>query len=156
MDPSIILARQGHRLLQVGVGLLLFTSFWGFFFPYLASPPLGLSVHELASLVATLFLGLGLVWPRLDLGAKASRTAFWLLLYSAAAIVAAYLLGAIWGAGNETMRLAAGSAHGSGFQEAAIRVVAYSSGPMGIVSFALIFWGLRKREALGASDGLTD
>ena len=43
----------------------------------------------------------------------------------------------------ETMPLAAGAAHGSHWQEAVIKVVAYSSAPTGIVSFALILWGLR-------------
>jgi (hydroxyamino)benzene mutase len=62
-------------------------------------------------------------------------------------IIAAYLLGAIWGAGNSTMPLAAGTAHGSDFQEAVIRIVAYSSAPTGIVSFALILWGLRVGNA---------
>ena len=71
----------------------------------------------------------GLVWPRLNLGAATSRIAFWLLVYS--------------GAGNETMRLAAADAHGSAFQKTAIRVVAYSSAPTGLISFALILWGLR-------------
>ncbi len=41
------------------------------------------------------------------------------------------------------MPLAAGTAHGSAFQEAAIMVVAYSSGPTGLISLALILWGLR-------------
>ena len=36
--------------------------------------------------------------------------------------------------------------HGSPLQEAVIKVVAYSSAPTGIVSFALILWGLRMRE----------
>src|SRR5207248_3329325 len=62
---------------------------------------------------------------------------------SSLAIVAAYLLGAVWGAGNTTMPLAAGAAHGSNFQEAVIKIVAYSSAPTGIISFALILWGLR-------------
>jgi (hydroxyamino)benzene mutase len=66
-----------------------------------------------------------------------------LLIYSSLAIVAAYLLGAIWGAGSSTMPLAAGVARRSDFQEAVIRIVAYSSAPTGIVSFALILWGLR-------------
>ena len=90
---------------------------------------------------------MGLLWPKLNLGAVASRLAFWLLIYSSFAIVAAYLLGAIWGAGNSTMPLAAGTAHGSDFQEAVIKVVAYSSAPTGIISFALIFWGLRLRDS---------
>jgi len=47
------------------------------------------------------------------------------------------------GGGNTTMPLAAGAAHGSNFQEAVIKIVAYSSAPTGIISFALILWGLR-------------
>ncbi len=70
------------------------------------------------------------------------RTAFWLLVYSAFAILAAYVLGAVRGAGAETMRQAATGANGSAFQEAAIMVVAYSSAPTGLVAFALILWGL--------------
>jgi len=138
-----MLTCQGHRLLQVGIGTLLFTSFWGFMFPYLASPLLGLSVHKLSSLLAVLLLALGLTWHKLNFGTKASRIAFWLLLYSALAIIAAYVLGAVWGAGNETMPLAAGGARGTALQEAVIKVVAYSSGPTGIIAFALVFWGLR-------------
>jgi hydroxylaminobenzene mutase len=41
------------------------------------------------------------------------------------------------------MPLAAEVARGSDFQEAVIRIVAYSSAPTGIVSFALVLWGLR-------------
>jgi len=130
-------------LLQIGVGFLLVTSIWGFFFPYLASPPLGLSAHKLTSFLADLLLALGLMWHRLNLDGRLSQIAFWLLLYSAFAIIVAYVCGAVWGAGNETMRLAARGAHGTGLQESVIRVVAYSSGPTGIIAFALIFWGLR-------------
>lgn len=39
------------------------------------------------------------------------------------------------------MQLAAGAAHGSAFQEAMIKDVAYSSAPTGITSFAFILWG---------------
>ena len=52
MTPSNLLARQSVRLQQIGVGLLLFTSFWGFGFPNLASVRLGLSVHTLSALLA--------------------------------------------------------------------------------------------------------
>src|SRR5215475_10841852 len=88
-------------------------------------------------------LAFGLAWTRLNLGDVASRAAFWLLVYSTFAILAAYVLGALWGAGNGTMPMAAGVAHGSPTQEGVIKVVAYSSAPTGIVSFALILWGLR-------------
>jgi hydroxylaminobenzene mutase len=143
MSSSNLLSHQGQRLLQTGVALLLFVSLEGFVIPYLAAPGLGLSAHKLGSLQGVLLLALGLVWPRLNLSAVTSRFAFWLLIYSTFAILAAYLIGAVWGAGNETMRLAAGATHGSAFQEAVIRVVAYSSAPTGLISFALILWGLR-------------
>jgi hydroxylaminobenzene mutase len=145
MDTSAVLSRQGQRLLQVGVSLFLFTSFEGFAIPYLAAPRLGLSVHTLSALQGVLLLTLGLMWPRLNLDAATSRIAFWLLIYSVFAILAAYVMAAAWGAGNETMRLAAGAAHGSAFQEAVIKGVAYSSAPTGLISFALILWGLRIR-----------
>jgi (hydroxyamino)benzene mutase len=50
-----------------------------------------------------LLLALGFAWTRLELGDVPSRVAFWLLAYSTFAILAAYVLGAVWGAGNETM-----------------------------------------------------
>lgn len=136
------LARQGRRLLQIGVLLFLFASFEGFAIPYMASPALGRSTHSLAALLGIMLLALGLAWPMLRLGAAASRVALWLLVYSGLAIVAAFLLAALWGAGKTTMPLA-GAALGSAFQEAAIAAVAYSSAPTGIISFALILWGLR-------------
>ena len=143
MNAPAALSRQGHRLLQVGVALLLFTSVEGFAIPYFTVPRLGLSVHSLSALLGVLLLPMGLLWPRLNLGATTSQIAFWFLVYSALAIIAAYVMAGIWGAGNSTMPLAAGAAHGSVFQEAAIQVVAYSSAPTGIISLVLILWGLR-------------
>jgi len=140
---SNILSRQGHRLLQLGVVLFLFTSFEGFAVSYFAVPNLGRSVHTLSAFVGVLFLALGLVWPRLDLGATAARIAFWFLIYSALATIAGFVIGGIWGAGNSIMPLAAGSARGSDFQEAVIQWVMYPAAPTGIISFALILWGLR-------------
>jgi len=130
-------------LLQIGIGLLLFASFEGFAIPYVAAPRLGLSAHTLSGLQSVLLLALGFVWTRLKLSDAGLRVAFWLLVYSTFAILAAYMLGATWGAGNETMPMAAGPAHGSAAQETAIKIVAYSSAPTGIVSFVLILWGLR-------------
>ena len=42
MNSSNILPREGHRLLQIGVALLLFSSFEGFAIPYFAAPRLAL------------------------------------------------------------------------------------------------------------------
>jgi (hydroxyamino)benzene mutase len=145
MNSSSRLSRQGQRLLQVGVTLFLFSSFEGFAIPYLAAPRLGLSVHTLSAFEGVLLVALGLVWPRLSLGAIAGGMAFWLLLYSSVAILAAYTLAAVWGAGNETIPLAAGAAHGTALQETVIKILAYASAP-GLISFAIILWGLRSVE----------
>jgi (hydroxyamino)benzene mutase len=151
MNISNTLSRQGHRLLQIGVVLLLFCSLEGFAIPYLASPRIGLSAHSLSALQGVLLLALGLVWRRLKLGTTTSRIAFWLLIYSAFAILAAYVLAGAWGAGNETMPLAAGTAHGSALQEAVIKVLACSSAPTGLASFGLILWGLRIADGRSAN-----
>jgi len=144
MDVSNALAHQGHRLLQIGVGLFLFTSFEGFAIPFLAAPLLGRSAHSLSALLGVILISLGLVWPRLNLGAIAARIAFWFLIYSGVAITAAFIIAAFWGAGKSTMPLA-GAPAGTPFQELLITIVGYSSAPTGIIAFALIFWGLRLR-----------
>ena len=91
--------------------------------------------------MAVLFLALGLVWLRL--GSAGASLAFGSLVYSGLAIIGAFVLASLWGAGARTMPLAAGDAQGNAFQEMTIMVVAYSSAPTGIVAFALILWGLR-------------
>jgi hydroxylaminobenzene mutase len=143
MSSSDIVSRQGHRLLQLGVALFLFTSFEGFVVPYFAAPNLGRSVHTLSGFSGVLLLALGLVWPELNLGTTAARIAFWFLIYSDLITIVSFVMAAMWGAGNRTMPLAAGAARGSDFQEMAIAIVAYTAAPTGIISFALILWGLR-------------
>jgi hydroxylaminobenzene mutase len=144
MSTLSVLSRQGQRLLQLGLLLLLFCSLEGFAIPHLAAPRLGLSVHTLSALQSVLLLAMGLLWTRLELGPRPARAAFWLLIYSTLAILAAYLIAAVIGAGSTTMPMAARGFHGSSAQEAVIQIVAYSSAPTGLVSFALILWGLRR------------
>jgi hydroxylaminobenzene mutase len=94
-----------------------------------------------------MILGIGLLWPKLTLSRRASSIAFWTLGYSALAILAAYTIAAIWGVGNETISLVGelphGLSHGTPFQEAFIKVLAYSSAPTVLAALALILWGLR-------------
>jgi (hydroxyamino)benzene mutase len=142
MNSRTTMARHSQRLLQVGVALFLFSGFEGFAIPYLAAPRLGLSVHTLSAFEGVLLVALGLLWPRLSLGPTTAGIAFWLLLYANLAILAAYVMGAVWGAGTETIPMAAGAARGSTLQEAVIRIAAYSSAP-GLIAFAIILWGLR-------------
>ncbi len=147
MNTSNMLSRQGRRMLQIGVALFVFSALEGFVIPALPVPRLGLSVHTLSALQGVMLLGLGLVWPRLHLGATASRIAFWTYLYSSFATLVPYVLAAVWGAGNSTIPLAAGTAHGSAFQEAIIQVVLYSAAPTFFISMALILWSLRLVDA---------
>ena len=153
---DMLLQRQGQRLLQVGMALFLFSSLEGFAIPLFASQRIGLSVHTLSALQAVMLLAIGLLWPRLRLGPRASRVAFWSLIYSALAILAAYIVAAYWGVGIETISLMGelphGLTHGSPFQESVIKVLAYSSAPTGIAAFVLILWGLRMGEANASPD----
>jgi hydroxylaminobenzene mutase len=143
-----VLSRQGHRMLQIGIGLFVYSGLEGFVIPYLDVPRLGLSVHTLSALQGVMLLGLGLLWPRLRLGATASRIAFWTYLYSSFATLIPYVLAAAWGAGNSTIPLAAGRAHGSALQETVIGVVLYSAAPAFFIAMALILKGLRIAEAV--------
>jgi len=142
-----LLWRQSQRLLQVGMIFILLSALEGFVIPLLASSRIGLSVHTLSGFQGVFLLAVGLLWRRLALSVAASWTTFWLLIYSAAAILAAYVIAAVWGVGRETIALAGelphGLARGTAFQENVIKAVAYSSAPTGLVSFALILWGLR-------------
>lgn len=148
-NPS---ARQGQRLLQLGIVLILYSSLDGFAIPYLASQRIGLSVHTLSAFQGVFLLAQGLLWRRLRLSGTTSRVAFWCSVYSTLAILAAYTMAAVWGVGNETIRLMGelphGLSRGTPFQESVIKVLAYSSAPTGLTAFGLMLWGLR-----GDADG---
>jgi len=143
MDAPSLKVHQGHRMLQLGVALFVFAAVEGFIIPFVPVPRLGLSVHTLSALQGVMLLGFGLLWPKLTLGATQSRIAFWTYIYSSFATLVPYVMAAVWGAGNSTIRLAAGPAHGSAFQEVIIKVVLYSAAAPFFISMALVLWGLR-------------
>src|SRR5262249_14890452 len=101
-----LLPQHGQRLMQIGVGLLLFILFEGFVIRHVAAPRVGLSVHTLGAMEGTLLLLLGMVWSRLDIDTTLSRLGFALLIYSNLSILSAYSLAAVWAAGKETMPIA--------------------------------------------------
>ena len=87
MNAPNMLSRQGPRLLQIGIVLFVFSGLEGFVIHSLPSPSLGRSVHTLSAEQGIITLVLGLLWPRLNLNATASRIAFWtfisaLLMYA--------------------------------------------------------------------------
>jgi len=133
-------------MLQIGIGHFVFSGVEGFAIPALPAPALGLSVHRLSALQGVMILTLGLFWPRLKLGATSSRIAYWSYIYSSVATLVPYVLAAVWGAGNTTIPLAAGTARGNAHQEATIKVILYSAAPSFFVSMALILWGLRMSD----------
>jgi hydroxylaminobenzene mutase len=147
INAPVLSARQGQRLLQLGLVLILYSSLDGFAIPYLGSQRIGLSVHTLSAYQAILLLALGLAWTRLRLTTTALRVAFWLLVYSTLAILAAYTVAAISGTGLDTIRLMGelphGLTRGTAGQERLIAMLAYSSAPTGLVAFGIILWGLR-------------
>jgi hydroxylaminobenzene mutase len=146
MTPAETLARQGRRLIQAGVLLFLFTSFEGFVVPFFPIPNLGRSVHTLSGFTGVLFVAVGLAWPMLNLEILAARVAFWFLIYSGLATIAAFVLAALWGAGGSIIPIAALGARGTAFQEIMIQIVAFPAAPTGIIAFALILWGLRMKR----------
>jgi hydroxylaminobenzene mutase len=147
---DVLLASQGRYLLLIGVGVLLFTSAEGFLInKRLASPRLGLSTHTLGGLLGVMVLALGLMWPKLNFGdvwpRLCAHAAFWCLIYSVVGTIVAVFLAAVWGAGNELMPQAAGSARGSDLQEAVIFWLIVPAVVTTFISLLLIFWGIWPR-----------
>jgi hydroxylaminobenzene mutase len=137
------LRRDGHRLLQAGGLLFLLGLLVGLGVPRFAVPRLGLSTHLLGIMQGTFLMVAGLLWPKLRLARSASRTGSALAIYGCLAAWTANLLGAVWGAGNSMLPLAAGAARGNPFQEGAISVLLVSAALALVVAAILILWGLR-------------
>lgn len=146
MEDDATLGRQGHRLLRVGSALFLLALLVGIAIPRFAVPRLGLSTHLLGITQGIFLLVLGLVWPRLTLGALPARAANGLAVYGCLAPWTANLLGAIWGAGSPMLPMAAGAARGSDLQEAAIRVLLVSGALSLVSTMGLVVWGLRRQR----------
>jgi hydroxylaminobenzene mutase len=134
---------MGHRLIQFGVSLFLIGLLIGLAVPFFAVPRLALSVH-LLGLMQGLFLSVvGILWPRLKFTRAIETGAFWLLVYGCIAAWTSNLLGAIWGAGNSIVPIAAGAARGSEIQEMIIVIGLRSGGLALIAGTVLLLWGLR-------------
>lgn len=135
---------QAHRLLQLGVSLFLFALLVGIAIPQFAVPRLGLSTHLLAISQGLFLLLMGLIWPRLQLTPRVGGLAFWLLAYGCLAALLANFMGAIWGAGNTLLPMAAGAARGSALQEGFVVIALRSGGAALIGGTAVVLWGLRR------------
>lgn len=141
--------RQGHRLIQVGVGLFLIALLTGLVVHKMPLPRLALSVHLLGIMQGTFLAVVGLLWPRLRLGRMSSKATFLLLVYGCLAAWFANLLGAIWAAGGSMVPFASGNTQGTALQEGIITVGLRTAAISLILALLLLLWGLR----LGATSG---
>jgi (hydroxyamino)benzene mutase len=139
MSTAVRAARQGHRLLQVGMSLFLLGLMVGIAVPFFAVPRLGLSTHLLGIMQGLYLMAAGLLWPRLRLPPAAAGTAFYLVIYGCLAAWSMNLLGAIAGAGQTMLPIAAGGARGSNLQEVAI-MIGLRSGGVALIASAVLIW----------------
>jgi hydroxylaminobenzene mutase len=130
-------------LLRFGVVLVLFALLIGLGIPALAVPRLGVAAHVNGVVGGVSLIVLGLLWPHLQLGSRALAAAFWLAVYSFFVATIMPLLGGAWAAGATMLPLAAGTAHGTPFQEAIISAGLITAGVCVFVLFVLLFLGLR-------------
>jgi hydroxylaminobenzene mutase len=137
------MARHARRLLQLGVVLLLLGLLTGLAIPSLAVPRLGLTSHIEGVLGGPLLVVLGLLWPRLRLGVRTSGLAAALAVYALFVGWLAPLLGAVWGAGNSMLPIAAGAARGTPLQEGVIAAGLVTAAVAIIVLCVVVLWGLR-------------
>ncbi len=135
---------HAHRLLQLGALLFLLGLLVGFVVPALTNPRMGLASHLEGLLNGMFLLLLGLLWPRLLLGARAASWLFGLAVYGTFANWATTLLAAVWGAGTR-MPLAAGAHRGTTGQELANEVLLVTLSAAILAASALVLWGLRRR-----------
>jgi len=98
---------------------------------------------------------IGMLWPRLRVTRVMSRTGFFLAIYGCFAAWLANLLGAMWGAGNSMLPIAAGQAHGTRLQEGVIAIALRSAAVALIAVAILIFWGLRTFPARKSANDVT-
>ena len=135
--------QDGHRLLRVGIVLFLFALLVGLAVPRFAVPRLGLSTHLLGLMQGTFLLVAGSLWPKLTLSRAVSRAGSYLAVYGCIAAWTANLLGALWGAGNSMLPIAAGPARGNVVQESIIAAGLVTAAASLIAMAVIVLWGLR-------------
>jgi hydroxylaminobenzene mutase len=91
----------------------------------------------------TFLLAVGSLWPKLQLTRGQSRVGSYLGVYGCIAAWTANLLGALWGAGNSMLPIAAGQARGNLAQERIIAIGLVTAAVSLIVMAMITLWGLR-------------
>jgi len=138
-----VLSQHAHRLIQLGVVLLLLGLLTGVAVPVLAVPRLAVSAHIVGVLGGLALIILGLVWPQLQVGPGTSRLGYSLALYSIYVGWFMPLLGGVWQAGGTMFPLAVGATRGTAFQEGVIATGLFTGAVAVIALCVLLLWGLR-------------
>lgn len=131
-----------RRLAMLGAGLVLAGLLTGFVSGQLANPRMGLSSHLAALSGGTLLLALAGVWSHISLAPRSERWAVGLLGYGMVANWLAALLAAIWGAGRETMPLAAAGRQAGTVQEGLVTALLVSLSAAVVAGLVLVLIGL--------------
>jgi (hydroxyamino)benzene mutase len=129
-----------HTLILAGFTLLLLSMLIGLLVSVFAVPARAVSAHVLGVAQGTLLAVVGVVWPRLALGKRASVAAAVALLYGCGAAWLANLGAAIWPAGGATFPLI--ETRGTPAQELVIAIVLRSSAIALIAAVVLLLVGL--------------
>jgi hydroxylaminobenzene mutase len=146
MSDSDVRSRDGYRLLRTGAVLFLLALFVGLAIPRFAVPRLALSTHLLGLMQGIFLLTIGQLWPRLQFTARTSWLGCVLVIYGCFAAWIGNLLGAMLGAGQTMVPIAAGGARGSAGEEGLIGVLLVSSALSLIAATVFVLWGLRPRR----------
>jgi len=134
--------RTARRFMLLGALLVMAGLLTGFVSGSLANPRMGLSAHLEGLMNGIMLLALGAGWRFVHLGARAERWAFGLLAFGTTANWATVLLGAIWGAGRQTMPIVADDHVGAPWQESLITVLLIVLSLAMVAGFALVIKGL--------------
>jgi hydroxylaminobenzene mutase len=135
--------RLGRRLLRAGMILFTLGLLTGFAIPLLKHPRLGLSSHLEGVQNGMVLVLLGLLWPKLRLGAGWLKAGFYLALYGTFANWGTTFLAAAWAAGGEMMPLAGGGAVGTAWQEGLVKFGLFSLALAMMVVSGIVLSGLR-------------
>lgn len=134
--------RTARQLALLGAVLVMLGLLTGFGTAAFANPRMGVASHLEGLMNGTLLLALAATWHRVALSSRLDRAAFWLLLFGSLANWAATLLAAIWGAGGETMPIAAAGHHASAAQEVIVTSLLVSLSFAMLGAMALVIKGL--------------
>jgi (hydroxyamino)benzene mutase len=143
------MSRHARWMQRLGVLLFLFGLFNGFFVHAQALPGVVLAAHLVALMSGTFLIAVGLLWPKLRLGYRASLIGFSLAAYGFYGGWLLYLVAGVSGVGG-MFPLAAGPARGTPSQEG-LMGIAFATVAIAMIGFcAFLLWGLRGHARRGA------